>query len=473
MPRGHAVLESFGPLLRAWRLDRGWTQAEVADAVGVSSAAVSTWEIGIHRPSLELVEGLDDAFDADGCLADMVRALGTPDAFSTPDESGRLRRRPRRYWGSSLAGSEPMWAWVRPAEGEVVRALGWAGPFGLAADEVTGPEGLFMVVPQVHLDRGWHIMLEEPGWVDFGRGTPPQWLEQPVVSVDDLADLRLVNPADRMFRILADGLRRRDRGDPATLTGRLRALAGPKEWDAIVESSRQLTADAPLPEVVRRLRQEPRPPATPAERRTLQRQLREARGLSQLDAADAVTRLLGPLARRVTSYQVHRYEAGRASRVRYLPALLDVVYSGDGWTCAEPVPVRRTASGRFIAAIPPFWAGALSVTVTPAIHHPTGGRVLFGWNHWRLERELPAEATTFGFRVLPGTGPLRMEVPDGWRIQVVLGQDVDAIDADADWVPAGADAAREAWDRYIASGLQIAGRTRSDLLTLSINPSFD
>jgi DNA-binding XRE family transcriptional regulator len=47
---------NFGSRLRAARIEAGLTQTDVADAVGVGKAAVSSWESGRHFPKVDQLE---------------------------------------------------------------------------------------------------------------------------------------------------------------------------------------------------------------------------------------------------------------------------------------------------------------------------------------------------------------------------------------------------------------------------------
>jgi putative transcriptional regulator len=49
-------------LVRELRLDRGWTQQQLADAVGVSRQSVNSIECGRYIPSLELALTLARVF---------------------------------------------------------------------------------------------------------------------------------------------------------------------------------------------------------------------------------------------------------------------------------------------------------------------------------------------------------------------------------------------------------------------------
>jgi transcriptional regulator with XRE-family HTH domain len=53
----------FAARLRELRLEKGWTQGELADRSGVSERAVAQWEQSIRQPSWENVVALADALE--------------------------------------------------------------------------------------------------------------------------------------------------------------------------------------------------------------------------------------------------------------------------------------------------------------------------------------------------------------------------------------------------------------------------
>jgi transcriptional regulator with XRE-family HTH domain len=463
----HAVLGSAGGLLRAWRQQVGWTQAYLAELVHASVTAVSSWETGARGIPLEMLELLDAEFGAGGCLVDLARAIGTRRA-DAGERLGGGEPGPRRYWGHVFDFAPgPVWAWLRPAGGLRLTGYGYSRLLAQHVDQVTGPDGVFMTAQYWDTQLPMQVMLAEPGWADFGRGTPPDWLGVPRKQSAGLRDVMLVNPSGPLVRYLGAEFRRRDRGAPATLWSRLQPLVEPEVWDrfaAAVRGGAGKPARATL-----YLTGEPRPPQTSAERRALHRRLRQARGMSQADAALAVTRLLaagsaaGAAIRPVTEYQIKNYEAGRVSRLRYLPALLDMAYAAFGWSCYEPVPVRRLRPGLFEAAIPDFWMGPVTVTAEPVVALPEGGAIRFAWQQWQLDRDLPGMRAAFSFCRVRGYPPLRVQVPPGWTVIVHAGQHADALDASADWVPADDEAAAKVFDLYTTGWLRQIGRTKADL----------
>jgi transcriptional regulator with XRE-family HTH domain len=392
-------------------------QRDVAATLRVSVAAVSRWETGSRWISADLLTRLDAEFGAGGCLVDLVRAIGTPQGFRTGDGTDAVAV-PHRYWGHIFDGPPgPVWVWLRPASGSRITAYSYAGGVGLHTDAVRGPDGLFLTAASHDPQWPLHVTLGNPGWVDFGRGTLPEWLRSRTSS----PRLQVVRP---QLRDRTESAVRQGQGGDTPAAARL---------------------DVPDPES--------QPPATPEERRRLHRRLREARNMSQADAAAAATRLLATSTakvraesapvRPVTRIQILDYEAGRTSRVRYLPALLDMAYGAFGWSCYEMVPVRRLDRGLFEARFPEFWTGPVCITLTSRAPTPAPGQVSFAGRRWKLDRQLAAGSSSFFFCRVSGDHPLRVQAPPGWRVAAHMGRDPDAQDASAGWVPASALGARD------------------------------
>ena len=55
--------ESFPEKLKAYRMLRGMTQQELADALGVVLPTVQTWEAGIHQPMPKMRERVEKILD--------------------------------------------------------------------------------------------------------------------------------------------------------------------------------------------------------------------------------------------------------------------------------------------------------------------------------------------------------------------------------------------------------------------------
>ncbi|MFB9620888.1 helix-turn-helix domain-containing protein [Brooklawnia cerclae] len=461
------MLDSIGALLRAWRLHAGWTQRHVADVTGATIPAVSSWESDTHRPPVEALETLDRVYGAGGALVDLVRALGTPVGYMAADSDNPGVCGPRRHWGAMHEGSAGFaWSWIRPATPGRIRGLGWAGPTGINFDVVADSGGV-IVVGLFDPRWPWHVVLDRPGWCDTGRGAPPEWLDVLTLTSTGFDDLRLVLPEDEMVTFFAGELRRRDQGTPETLLARLRSMVGPDRWDRCAAGP-QWDPPEPEPGWLGFGPDDARPPTDPAVRRTLHRSIREARGMSQSDVAALATRLLAmdddSPAESVSVYQIHHYETGRTSRVRYLPALLDRVYGGFGWTCFEEVPVERVRPRHLVVRFPSFWTGPVSLSVEPYPAHAIAGHVTFTWRKWRLDRRLSREPVSFRFCRVPDDPPLQVITPPGWRIRAYMGFDAEALEANGDWVPAaGSEEGSEVVDDYLGHYLALIGKSLSDL----------
>lgn len=61
------IAEILGKNLLALRKEKGWTQDEVAEKLGISAQAVSKWENGVSCPDITLLPGLSDLY---GVLVD-------------------------------------------------------------------------------------------------------------------------------------------------------------------------------------------------------------------------------------------------------------------------------------------------------------------------------------------------------------------------------------------------------------------
>jgi transcriptional regulator with XRE-family HTH domain len=458
----------------------GWTQDDVARTVRVSRAAVTSWETDTRRVPTHALRDLDFAFVAGGCLVDLVRAVASPQCY----RDGAPAAAPRRSWGHVFLGEPgPAWAWVRPAGGDRVAGYSRMGLLGMHFDEVTGPDGIFLTTPYASSRLPLRLTLSEPGWVDFGRGTIPSWLDRPFRTSAGLADVEVVAAGHPIVGHYARRIRDLDQGDPGTLPERLRSLVGPERWDRLERQARRCPRPAGGPR--RGAANDPQPPGTAEERMTLHRRLREARGMSQAGAAAAASALLARVGElgsaRVTRQQVRNYEEGRASRVRYLPALLDMAYDAFGWSCREPVRVTRTGAGEFEADFPGWWVGPVGVTAIPSAAFPSPGCLTLTARNRRADCLLPgtdsrtpaadsrtpaadsrAPVTVEHLR-MPDEPPLRLRVPAGWHLQAHMGHSAVAVDTDAMWYPVDDEAAGRLFELSVQTWLRLLGRTQADL----------
>ena len=55
----------FPQIVKQLRQERGWSQQEVADRVGLNKMTISQYENGKRKPSFEMIEALAEVFHVD------------------------------------------------------------------------------------------------------------------------------------------------------------------------------------------------------------------------------------------------------------------------------------------------------------------------------------------------------------------------------------------------------------------------
>jgi transcriptional regulator with XRE-family HTH domain len=55
----------FSQIVKSLRLERGWSQQEVADRAGLNKMTISQYENGKRKPSFEVIEALAETFHVD------------------------------------------------------------------------------------------------------------------------------------------------------------------------------------------------------------------------------------------------------------------------------------------------------------------------------------------------------------------------------------------------------------------------
>lgn len=54
----------FSQIVKSLRLERGWSQQEVADRAGLNKMTISQYENGKRKPSFEVIEALAEYYSA-------------------------------------------------------------------------------------------------------------------------------------------------------------------------------------------------------------------------------------------------------------------------------------------------------------------------------------------------------------------------------------------------------------------------
>jgi len=532
----HVVFEGPGPLVRAWRLQYGRccgrtvTQSDVANALGdgVKDGTFKAFEEG-RRPLsrvttqsfLEVVAKLDAYFEAGHVLYDLVAALDTPKAFTEPRSEWRhnysldaVDARPvfkpaRRVNGVlELDGQaepawrvrDPVWAWIRPAEalggGELTKVRGqvtW-GPLTLRIEAECGPNGVFVTCPTSSPHPAARVQLDEPGWVDFGRGQlPPAWMggsDQSGLNawsawtgcsvVRPTAALLAVGKICAMVAVVGNELGRRGGGREALAQHLKSLVAGAAHLVNVVAAATgredpdviDATGD-PLPEG-----------ATHADRVDArfgkrQKDFRDARHISQAEAAKVAQELLSAHHllgdRKVTKDMIQAYEEGTSvPRNRLLLAALDRLYGADGSTCFVEVTATRFESRGTSAsdlqlwqvAFPSFWVGPVCLVAhSPSADSGDTGRLGLRWDAWAndlLVRHGKAISTR---QDEPGGPPLQVLLEPGWQLLAFVGEHPAAFDVSSiGWYAAPGrerDLYRHYLDNYLSLAATITEQDRS------------
>ena len=77
----------FSQIVKSLRLERGWSQQEVADRAGLNKMTISQYENGKRKPSFEVIEALAEIFHVD-----MNYLLGYTDKIEKPAGDDSFRK---------------------------------------------------------------------------------------------------------------------------------------------------------------------------------------------------------------------------------------------------------------------------------------------------------------------------------------------------------------------------------------------
>jgi transcriptional regulator with XRE-family HTH domain len=447
-------------LLRTWRNDvAALPQTDVVTRLGISKGTLSMWESGSRRPNIDQLRALDACYGAGGALVDLALALGTPAGLPA-----------RHIWAHNPQGpSAPHWAWLRPlpGEGRIEALLRWAA-FGHEVDEITGGDarGVFVTTPVSMPNPAAWIRLARPGWVDFGRGEVPAELGIPRVPA--LAGAQVAGGGHSAAGLVAPHIVDRFLGDPVFAQAVLRFFGDRPDLVVQVFSTRQgwdrvarISPPVPTPT------EGARPPDPAAFKR-----LREARALSQADAAQVASELLPD--QPVRADQVRGVENGSTPRSQFLRSRLDAVYRADGHLCGDEVPLREgpasTADVRIEVDIPEFWIGPVWFTLVPQ-GRARSGRVRLEWGSDIKHMVFDGAATITCRRATHDAGSPALFCPRGWQVTAGMGQRPDARDVNFGWLrkndpgppPAAPDDVNEIFLNWF-------GRTRDDFRRFLAHP---
>lgn len=117
-------MAEFSQIFKQLRLEKGLTQQELADKLGITKSAVSMYERGDRRPNFEIAEAITDFFHVD-----LNYLIGTTDKIQKPagDETDPATN---KFLGVSLEEIDLVEAWRHaddPTKRIVAYALGLKG----------------------------------------------------------------------------------------------------------------------------------------------------------------------------------------------------------------------------------------------------------------------------------------------------------------------------------------------------------
>ena len=90
-------MAKFGEIIRVMRIKRGYSQAKLAQKMGIGRSAIANYECGLREPDLDTVEAFADFFDVS-----MDDLLGREDETIPATEESHETDRPK--WIKLSAG---------------------------------------------------------------------------------------------------------------------------------------------------------------------------------------------------------------------------------------------------------------------------------------------------------------------------------------------------------------------------------
>lgn len=89
----------FKDVLRQLRLERGWSQSDLADRLQSTKSTVSNWEQGTRIPKVDMLEEIADLFnvDVDYLLGKTDKTTKIPQPYNDLDEYLELLHKDPRY----------------------------------------------------------------------------------------------------------------------------------------------------------------------------------------------------------------------------------------------------------------------------------------------------------------------------------------------------------------------------------------
>jgi hypothetical protein len=404
--------EQQAELLCSWRTEVAkQTQSQVAKTLFTTKSVISMWESAERGLTFQHLYALDRCYGAGGALAGIALAMGTPSGLAA-----------RTSWVHNPQGDAgTVWAWCRPGDGHrhMSVRVRW-GAFAFECSSDCGDQGIFLTSPVSMPNPPAWVDLEEPGWVDFGRGEIPEQLGIP--TFDALSGMRVATGGHSPAGLVAPHIVDCFITSPAFAQAVVNFFAGP------AEVIRQVFSTTDGRKAVLDLTNG-RPPAKAHQPFSGEQwcRLRQARCLSRRDTAEQVTALMP--GQPVTDDQIELLEKGGNPQRRFLRSRLDRVYRADGHTSVEEVKASRTKP--FTFTFPGYWIGPVWFTFSS--QHTASTRAELRWGESYKQMQVEPGTTVTCRKPTEEPVPFVVVCPNGWGVTGGMGQRPDAWDVNWGW----------------------------------------
>ena len=361
---------------------------------------------------------------------------------------------PRTRWAHNFQAPLPAWAWVRPrgvaAGGAVaLQVTNWWGEALQGSRNFTcGPSGVLLTYATTVTNPPLEVSLSSAGWVDFGFGRIPADIAARLGAV--LIDAREIIT----FSMPVDPQLRTDHQQEARSTlGRARdiALSLGIGWRIFAPHAGMIRPHHATHALDGSSLQ---PAAWPGETVTdsqgnVERQalvtaaqlraLREGRGMSREQVVNAVSALAVDPLNPVTAHMMEVMEAtGRFPGVPNVVAALDHIYKCDGRLgldrVFDSVAVRPVEGNQYSVRFPAYYIGPVWVQASGRDSNDIG-LVDLSWGPWRRRQRVRSAMLLTTRKAGPGSAPLMVAVPRGWRVVAGTGAPPAAADINHGWHP--------------------------------------
>lgn len=502
------MFQDVGPLIRAWREERRrcageeefkFSRQEVATRSSIGVETLRSLELG-RRHALDIeglrgrrdtellttIASLDVSLEAGHVLYDLASALATPKVLPEPrrdwlynfyDDAAEFPLQARQIVGTGQPVTDgdpvwklhdPVWAWIRPFDGhrQVRGHVQW-GPLRLRLDEDCDADGIFVSCPTSTPRPAARVYLEEPGWVDFGRGQlPPSWMGGASREGSEAwlrwTGCRVVHP---QFPLLTVGKvcsmvavvgkrlgERSDRRGP--LLKHLTELVGPGASHLVQALTVTFHKDGGVIDATGKPLAIGATHASRAEEKFNEQaeKMRKARMYSRNEVAKRARRLWegsypnSEMNVKVTRDHVLDYERGLTSNYRLLSALLDRVYAADGDICFVEISARKTGLlpvgsrqlQKWTVEFPAFWVGPVCLLAHGPSADPAETTQLgLRWGAWANDLEIRHGRAVTTRQDQPRSPPLDVLLDPLWKLKTFVGRHPAAIDISGQgWHPA-------------------------------------